>query len=177
VVLITVTDAACAEMLARALLEERLAACVNVVPGVRSFYRWDGAIQEDSELLLLAKRRRRRPSWRRRILAFTTLAAILLAGGVVFLLGRYLASGRARLTLEAEGSAEVYLDGHLLGLAPITGQMVAPGGHRVRWVDPQSGAAVERSLSLAPGEVVHQRVDMGEAVSRGRQAGSAPLSP
>ena len=51
VVLITVPDAACAETLARALLDERLAACVNVVPGVRSFYRWDGVIQEDSEAL------------------------------------------------------------------------------------------------------------------------------
>ncbi|MBW2269865.1 MAG: divalent-cation tolerance protein CutA [Deltaproteobacteria bacterium] len=57
VVLITAPDAACAESLARALVDERLAACVNVVPGVRSYYRWEGAIQEDAELLLLAKTR------------------------------------------------------------------------------------------------------------------------
>ena len=44
-----------AEGLARTLVEERLAACVNVVPGVRSFYRWEGAVQDDAELLLVAK--------------------------------------------------------------------------------------------------------------------------
>ncbi len=58
VVLITAPDAVCAETLSRALLDERLAACVNVVPGVRSFYRWEGAIREDSELLLLLKTRK-----------------------------------------------------------------------------------------------------------------------
>ena len=57
VVLCTAPDTACAERLARALVEERLAACVNVVPGVRSFYRWEGAVQEDGELLLVAKTR------------------------------------------------------------------------------------------------------------------------
>ncbi|MCP5118160.1 MAG: divalent-cation tolerance protein CutA, partial [bacterium] len=45
------------ERLARTLVAEKLAACVNVVPGVRSFYRWEGAVQEDSELLLVAKTR------------------------------------------------------------------------------------------------------------------------
>jgi len=60
VVLITAPDAACAEQLARALVDERLAACVNVVPGVRSFYRWEGAVQADDEHLLLAKTRRDR---------------------------------------------------------------------------------------------------------------------
>ena len=56
-VLITAPDADCAETLARTLVDERLAACVNVVPGVRSFYRWEGAVQEDGELLLVAKTR------------------------------------------------------------------------------------------------------------------------
>lgn len=44
-----------AEELARALVDEGLAACVNVVPSVRSFYRWQGAVQSDPELLLLIK--------------------------------------------------------------------------------------------------------------------------
>ena len=57
VVLMTAPDAACAERLARALVEERLAACVNVVPGVRSFYRWQGAVEDAAELLLVAKTR------------------------------------------------------------------------------------------------------------------------
>jgi len=57
VVLMTAPDRACAEGLARTLVEERLAACVNVVPGVRSFYRWEGAVQADDELLLVAKTR------------------------------------------------------------------------------------------------------------------------
>jgi periplasmic divalent cation tolerance protein len=57
VVFITVPNAECAETLARALVQERLAACVNVVPGVRSFYRWEGKVQDDPELLLIAKTR------------------------------------------------------------------------------------------------------------------------
>jgi periplasmic divalent cation tolerance protein len=44
-----------AERLARCLVEERLAACVNVVPGVRSFYRWKGKIENDTEFLLMIK--------------------------------------------------------------------------------------------------------------------------
>lgn len=59
-VLVTVPSQAAAERLARALVEERLAACVNVVPGVRSFYRWEGAVQDDPELLLVAKTSRER---------------------------------------------------------------------------------------------------------------------
>jgi periplasmic divalent cation tolerance protein len=57
VVLVTAPDAATAEVLARALVEERLAACVNVVPGVRSIYRWQGRVEEAAELLLVAKTR------------------------------------------------------------------------------------------------------------------------
>ena len=41
--------------IARALVDERLVACVNVVPGVRSIYRWEGAVQDDAELLLVMK--------------------------------------------------------------------------------------------------------------------------
>jgi periplasmic divalent cation tolerance protein len=44
-----------AETLAQKLIERRLAACVNVVPGVRSFYRWKGNIEKDGELLLMIK--------------------------------------------------------------------------------------------------------------------------
>jgi periplasmic divalent cation tolerance protein len=44
-----------ATALARALVERRLVACVNVVPGVRSIYRWEGEIHEDAEVLLVMK--------------------------------------------------------------------------------------------------------------------------
>ncbi len=55
VVLTTVSSEDDAERLARALVERGLVACVNVLPGVRSIYRWQGAVQDDRELLLLAK--------------------------------------------------------------------------------------------------------------------------
>ncbi len=57
VVLITAPNVDVAAKLARALVAERLAACVNVVPGVRSFYRWEGEVQDDAEVLLIAKTR------------------------------------------------------------------------------------------------------------------------
>lgn len=41
--------------MARALVEKRLAACVNLVPGVRSIYRWKDAIEDDEEVLLVIK--------------------------------------------------------------------------------------------------------------------------
>ena len=47
-----------AERIARALLDKRLAACVNVLPGARSLYHWRGAIEESAEWLLLIKSRR-----------------------------------------------------------------------------------------------------------------------
>jgi len=55
VVLSTCSSEAEAERLARMLVERRLAACVNVVPGVRSFYRWQGAIESAAEWLLVVK--------------------------------------------------------------------------------------------------------------------------
>jgi periplasmic divalent cation tolerance protein len=55
VVLVTVPNAETAEKLGEALVGERLAACVNVLSGVRSIYRWKGAVQKDAELLCLCK--------------------------------------------------------------------------------------------------------------------------
>ena len=57
IVLCTVPDAATGESLARALVEARLAACVNIIPGLTSIYRWKGEVHQDNELLLIAKTR------------------------------------------------------------------------------------------------------------------------
>lgn len=52
---ITAKDREEAERIARALLEARLVACVNLVEGVRSLYRWEGRIEEATECVLIAK--------------------------------------------------------------------------------------------------------------------------
>lgn len=44
-----------AERLARLLIDQRLAACVSIVPRVRSFYRWKGAVERSDECLLVIK--------------------------------------------------------------------------------------------------------------------------
>jgi periplasmic divalent cation tolerance protein len=46
-----------AEKIARALVEEKLAACVNILPGVKSTYRWQGKIETTDEIVLIAKSR------------------------------------------------------------------------------------------------------------------------
>lgn len=55
VVLSTFPDADKAAEIARVLVDERLAACVNLVPTVRSIYRWQGAIQDEAEALAVIK--------------------------------------------------------------------------------------------------------------------------
>lgn len=59
-VLCTVPDEATAQNLAKGLVEERLAACVNAIPGLTSVYRWQGKVEIDSEVQLLIKTRRAR---------------------------------------------------------------------------------------------------------------------
>ena len=54
----TVPDDETAERIARGLVEANLAACVKAIPGVRSFYSWEGALESDSEVQLLIKTRR-----------------------------------------------------------------------------------------------------------------------
>jgi periplasmic divalent cation tolerance protein len=55
VVLMTTGSQEEAERIANALVKEMLAACVNVLPGVTSVYRWEGEVQRDQEWLLVAK--------------------------------------------------------------------------------------------------------------------------
>ena len=55
VVLVTASDLAEARSLAKLLVENRLAACVNLVPGVESHYWWQGKLETATEILLVIK--------------------------------------------------------------------------------------------------------------------------
>jgi periplasmic divalent cation tolerance protein len=57
VALSTAPDEDVAARIARALVDERLAACANLVPSVRSIYRWQGAVEDAREVLLVIKTR------------------------------------------------------------------------------------------------------------------------
>lgn len=54
-VLCTCPDAHTAQRLAAGLVEARLAACVNILPEIRSIYRWQGETCDDAEVLMIAK--------------------------------------------------------------------------------------------------------------------------
>ncbi len=55
VVLTTAPDTAVARAIASRVVDERLAACANIVPGVTSIYRWKGEVHEDDEVLVVFK--------------------------------------------------------------------------------------------------------------------------
>jgi len=54
-VLCTVPDRESAERIAEALVAEQLAACVNIIPGITSVYRWKGTLEKDEEFMLFIK--------------------------------------------------------------------------------------------------------------------------
>lgn len=58
VVLSTASSVEEAESIARTLVSTKLAACVNILPGAKSIYRWKGEIEEAAEILLVIKTRR-----------------------------------------------------------------------------------------------------------------------
>ncbi|HKY59807.1 MAG TPA: divalent-cation tolerance protein CutA [Gemmatimonadota bacterium] len=58
VALTTCPDEGTARRIAAALVDERLAACVNIVPDLTSIYRWEGAVETAPECLLIVKTRR-----------------------------------------------------------------------------------------------------------------------
>lgn len=55
VIYCTVPNEFSANLIASTLIDENLAACVNIVPSVTSVYKWEGTVQTDSELLLIIK--------------------------------------------------------------------------------------------------------------------------
>jgi periplasmic divalent cation tolerance protein len=59
-VLTTVADDSSADSLARTLVEERLVACVNILPPMTSIYRWNGAIERETERQIVMKTTRTR---------------------------------------------------------------------------------------------------------------------
>ena len=56
-VLVTAPDEEVAASIAKALVEERLAGCVNIIKGVRSIYSWEGKIEDEPEVVMLIKTR------------------------------------------------------------------------------------------------------------------------
>lgn len=58
VVLVTVPDQAAADKIAETMVTTKLAACVNVVAGVKSVYHWEGKLERSDELLLVVKTRK-----------------------------------------------------------------------------------------------------------------------
>lgn len=55
VVLVTAPSVEVAAALVTTVVDERLAACGNIVPGIVSIYRWQGAVQRDDEVLVVLK--------------------------------------------------------------------------------------------------------------------------
>jgi periplasmic divalent cation tolerance protein len=57
VLFVTVPDAQRADVIASGLVERKFAACVNIIPGATSVYRWEGRLHKDPEVLLIIKTR------------------------------------------------------------------------------------------------------------------------
>lgn len=58
VVFTTAPDEEEAARIARTIVEERLAGCVNIVKGIRSIYRWEGKVEDEHEVLMIVKTKR-----------------------------------------------------------------------------------------------------------------------
>lgn len=52
---VTTPDENVAKVLARGLIDLKLAACINIIPGITSIYKWDGQLNEDSEVMMMIK--------------------------------------------------------------------------------------------------------------------------
>lgn len=92
---VTAPDAAMADQIGRALVEERLAACANILPEMRSVYRWRGAVETADEAVLIVK---------------TTKAAARLARDRILALHPYETPCIMAIPLAGDGSNPAYLD-------------------------------------------------------------------
>jgi len=59
VIFITAPDEKVASQIAKALVEEKLAGCVNIIKDIRSIYFWQGKVEDEPEVLLVIKTKRR----------------------------------------------------------------------------------------------------------------------
>jgi periplasmic divalent cation tolerance protein len=110
VVLVTAGNADDASLLANALVEERLAACVNIVPGVQSVYRWQGAVEHAAEWLLVIK-----------------TAQARLADVVARVKSLHAYAVPEVLALPVHGGSETYLSWLLAQVEPPDGSASRPG--------------------------------------------------
>jgi periplasmic divalent cation tolerance protein len=87
VVMSTFPDTETARQVGRLVVEESLVACVNVVPGIRSIYAWNGAMRDEAEVLMILKTTADRfPALRERLVALhpydvPEVVAVAVAGG------------------------------------------------------------------------------------------------
>ena len=58
IIFITASSAEEAENIATALVEEKLVACVNIIPQIKSIYWWEGKVCKDNEVMLVSKTKR-----------------------------------------------------------------------------------------------------------------------
>ena len=58
VIFITAPDEDVAQRIARALVEEKLAGCVNIIKDIRSIYFWQGRVEDEPEVLMVVKTKR-----------------------------------------------------------------------------------------------------------------------
>jgi periplasmic divalent cation tolerance protein len=91
----TAPDAKLAESIAAELVEARAAACVNIIPGMRSVYRWRGKIESADEVVLIVK---------------TTMAAAERARALILERHPYENPAVLGLPLDADCSSAAFLD-------------------------------------------------------------------
>lgn len=121
----TCPDADTARRIADALVQERLAACVNIVPGVQSVYRWEGAIQRDDEVLLLIKTvQDRLQALQARVLALhpaelPELVAVEVAGGLAAYLDWVAECSLGTPSYEASSMEDKPIKGSAIEIQPI----------------------------------------------------------